>query len=89
MARVIEMNSRQLEGEDDPDMRRRVVIREELSEALEGMEGGRPVVATLANAAFQDMLLNWWRNVRAAGMQRNALVGALDEEMREVRGGGV
>ncbi|CAI5979234.1 unnamed protein product [Closterium sp. NIES-64] len=70
-----------------------MVRSHELQRALATMTKGRSVCATIANVAFEDMLLNWWEHTRRCGIQ-NVLVGALDDytmnvgDVREEGSGG-
>ncbi|GJP47998.1 hypothetical protein CLOM_g7239 [Closterium sp. NIES-68] len=69
----------------DPMVRARMVPGHDLDAALARMDKRRPVMMTIANAAFHDMLLNWWFHVaESARIPENVLVGALDRGTAEL-----
>lgn len=56
---------------------------EQLKSILKKMIVGKPIVGTIANYAFKDMLLNWFAHIKKAEMV-NALVVTLDKKLYEV-----
>eukprot|EP00850_Spirogloea_muscicola_P024297 SM000593S19589 [mRNA] locus=s593:791:2666:+ [translate_table: standard] len=71
-------------SKDSTEFRTKVINSSELSTLLAGTIASRPVFGTIANAAFRDMLLNWAAHTRKAGMMRNVIMAALDEETYEL-----
>lgn len=69
--------------EADPLVRRRMVDPTQLEKLLVAMDPTKPVVATIANSAFQAMLLNWLAHVLRSGIT-NVLIASLDVDVEKL-----
>lgn len=69
--------------ESDPFVRHQMVDSGKLRLALGKMEPGRPIMGTIANSGFEDLLQNWIKHVFRSSIN-NILVASLDADIHKV-----